>query len=260
LAAIKATFGGAVAFALTIVFATRLVSASVSRLYTEKGATWVTVLVVAILLDAVAQEAQHAWRAATDDFDRGKTNAPIGSTGHGTEDFASFNNWKRSVEQTLKDAKASEEARKQDGGEGQESVDETKAPEKTAQAATEGDRQTETLTASDENDDAGAKAASAAIATQANAANDAKRATESKGSGPFSDSTLTADAQEEQPGSGGRFGWQSRSTEFHRPIRETDAEVAHKDAVARHALTYSWVTTDRDGHRWVHIRSLRYRR
>jgi hypothetical protein len=32
----------------------------------------VVAIAVAILLDAVAHEAQHAWRAATDDFDRGE--------------------------------------------------------------------------------------------------------------------------------------------------------------------------------------------
>jgi hypothetical protein len=69
LAATRAAFGGAVVGAL---FALRLLSASVSRLSTGKRATWVVAIAVAILLDAVAHEAQHAWRAATDDFDRGE--------------------------------------------------------------------------------------------------------------------------------------------------------------------------------------------
>lgn len=69
LAATRAAFGGAVVGTL---FALRLLSASVSRLSTGKRATWVVAIAVAILLDAVAHEAQHAWRAATDDFDRGE--------------------------------------------------------------------------------------------------------------------------------------------------------------------------------------------
>jgi hypothetical protein len=257
LAPIRAAFGGARASELTIVFALRLVSAGVPRLAAGKAATWVVVIAVAILLDAVAHQAQHAWRAVTENFDRGETNASIEST----QSFASFNDWKRSVEQTLKDAKAGEEARQRDTAQAQESPDDTKAPERSAQAAREGEMRAETLAASDENDDAGAKAASAASATQeAIAANDAKRAIETKESGPFSGGALTADAQEEQPRSASKFESRSRRTEFHRAIRDTDAEVARQDAVARHALTYSWVTTDRAGHQWVHMRPLHYSR
>jgi hypothetical protein len=182
----------------------------------------------------------------TDNLDRGETNASIDSS----QSFASFNNWKKSVEQTLKDAKAREEARQRDAAKAQENVDATKAPERAAQAARVGERRAETLTAGNENDDAGAKAASAASATQASAANDAKRATETKESGPFSDGALSADAPEEQPRSPSRFDGRNRRT------RDADAEVARQDAIARHALTYSWVTTDRAGHRWVHIRPL----
>jgi hypothetical protein len=61
LAAIRAAFGGAVAGALTIVGARRLVSPGVSRLSTGKAAALVVVIAVAILLDAVAHEAQLAW-------------------------------------------------------------------------------------------------------------------------------------------------------------------------------------------------------
>ena len=35
-------------------------------------------------------------------------------------------------------------------------------------------------------------------------------------------------------------------------------EVARKNAMARQALAYSWVTTDGAGHRWVHIRPIHY--
>jgi hypothetical protein len=256
LAAIGAAFGGAVAGALTIVGALRLASPGVSRLSTGKAAALVVVITVAILLDVVAHEAQLAWRALTDNSRLGETNASIEST----QSFASFNNWKRSVEQALKDAKAKEEARQQGTAEAQESADETGAPERAPQAARVGERRAETLTASNENDDAGAKAASAASATQASAANDAKRATETKESGPFSDGALSADAQEEQPRSPSRFDGRSRPAEFHGGTRGSDAEVARQGAMARHALTYSWVTTDRAGHRWVHTRPLHYSR
>ena len=36
----------------------------------------------------------------------------------------------------------------------------------------------------------------------------------------------------------------------------TNPEVARKNSMARHALAYSWVTTDAAGHRWVHIRPI----
>jgi hypothetical protein len=43
-----------------------------------------------------------------------------------------------------------------------------------------------------------------------------------------------------------------------RATKETDPEVARKNSLARHALAYSWVTTDAAGHRWVHIRPIHY--
>jgi hypothetical protein len=58
-----------------------------------------------------------------------------------------------------------------------------------------------------------------------------------------------------------RSMWRSNGSsrmEFFKATKETDPEVARKDAMARHALAYSWVTTDAAGHRWVHIRPIRY--
>ena len=47
-------------------------------------------------------------------------------------------------------------------------------------------------------------------------------------------------------------------TENYRATKETDPEVARRNSMARHALAYSWVTTDAAGHRWVHIRPIYY--
>ena len=55
-----------------------------------------------------------------------------------------------------------------------------------------------------------------------------------------------------------RFNGLSRRTEIYRAMKETDPELARKNAMARHALTYSWVTTDGAGHRWMHIRPIHY--
>jgi hypothetical protein len=253
-AAIRAVFGGTVASALIIVFVLRLVSALVSKTFSGKRAIWVIVLAFAIPLGAFAYQAQRGWRAMSGKFDDGQTNASTGPTGYGAENFAGFNNWKRGVEQALKDAKAREEARQQDAAKAQESVDGAKASEGGVQAAREN------KTRADENNAtvAANPVDVASAPREAIAANGAKRATETKG--PFSDGALTADAQEQQPGSTGRFDVQSRWMEIQRPTGDTDAEVAQREAMARHALTYSWVTTDRTGRRWVHIRPLRYRR
>src|SRR5208337_1068491 len=51
----------------------------------------------------------------------------------------------------------------------------------------------------------------------------------------------------------------TRRAEIYRATKETDdAEVARKNAIARHAMTYSWVTTDGTGHSWVHTRPIYY--
>ena len=65
-------------------------------------------------------------------------------------------------------------------------------------------------------------------------------------------------AAEEQPRGSSRVkGWSWRR-EVYRATKETDPEVARKNAMARQALAYSWVTTDGAGHRWVHIRPIHY--
>ena len=55
-----------------------------------------------------------------------------------------------------------------------------------------------------------------------------------------------------------KAGSEVAGTEHYRATKETDPEVARKNSFARHALAYSWVTTDAAGHRWVHIRPIHY--
>ena len=55
-----------------------------------------------------------------------------------------------------------------------------------------------------------------------------------------------------------KAGTEVVGTENYRATKETDPEVARKNSMARHALAYSWVTTDAAGHRWVHIRPIHY--
>ena len=57
-----------------------------------------------------------------------------------------------------------------------------------------------------------------------------------------------------------KAGTEVVGTEHYRGTKETDPEVARKNSMARHALAYSWVTTDAAGHRWVHIRPIHYSR
>ncbi len=75
------------------------------------------------------------------------------------------------------------------------------------------------------------------------------------------DNVLTAredTAAEEQSRSTSRTQLRTRQPEIYRTTKETDPEVARKNAMARHALAYSWVTTDGSGRRWVHIRPIYY--
>ena len=65
-------------------------------------------------------------------------------------------------------------------------------------------------------------------------------------------------AIEDQSRSTSRFHGGSRRTEVYRATKETDPEVARKNAMARRAPAYSWVTMDGAGHRWVHIRPIHY--
>jgi hypothetical protein len=55
-----------------------------------------------------------------------------------------------------------------------------------------------------------------------------------------------------------KAGTEVVGAEHSRATKETDPEVARKNSLARHALAYSWVTTDAAGHRWVHIRPIHY--
>jgi hypothetical protein len=174
------------------------------------------------------------------------------------EENARITKWKRSVEQALIEAEAREPARQHDAATAQDDA-------ATAQDGVDATKQAETLNASNEDRAAAeTKAASASSAAkEAITANDAKpadtkRANETKGSEPFSDSSPTAGSREEQTGTSRFNGW-SRRAEIFRATKETDDhEVARKNAIARHALTYSWVTTDGAGHSWVHIRPIYY--
>ena len=209
-----------------------------------------------------------AWVTENEPAGRGKNES--------VEENARITKWKRSVEQALIEAEAREHARQQDAATAEDGVDATKAWNIAAQEgeATRIDlgiarelakKQAETLNASNEDRAAAeTKAASASsVAKEATTANDAKRAdtkraNETKGSEPFSDSSPSAGGQEEQTGTS-RFNGGSRRAEIYRATKETDdPEVARKNAMARHALTYSWVTTDGAGHPWVHIRPIYY--
>lgn len=50
----------------------------------------------------------------------------------------------------------------------------------------------------------------------------------------------------------------TRQMDLFKGTKETDPDVARKNAMAKHALAYSWVTIDGAGHRWVHIRPIHY--
>jgi hypothetical protein len=200
-AAIRAVFGGALACALIIVFALRLTAGVVSRPFTRKRAIWLIVLAVAVPLGAFAYQAQHAWRGASGNFDRGRTNASIGSTGYGTEDFASFNKWKRGVEQTLKEAESREEDRQRDRKKAQASVGATEVSIGPAQevgaarldsgiAQALAERRAENKSANNEDE-----ASVASPTRNANAANDANRANGTKEWEPQVDSPMAADVE-----------------------------------------------------------------
>jgi hypothetical protein len=197
-AAIRAIFGRVVACALIAVLAPRLTAALVSRLLSAKRAIAVIVLAVPIPLGALAYQAQHAWRAASGSFDRGNMKASVGSTGYGMEDFASFNKWKRGVEQTLKEAQSREQARQRDGGKAQASVDAKEVsigPTHEVGAAridsgiarALAERRAETPSANDEGEAIVGRAM-----RNANAANDANRANDTKESEPPVDSPSAA--------------------------------------------------------------------
>lgn len=178
--------------------------------------------------------------------------------------------WKRSVEQALSEAEARGQARPQDEATEEHRVDTTVARNLAAQ---EGEarrtdfgvelakKQADTLNASNENKAAAeTKAATGSGAAKvANAADDARRADETKGTEPSSDSSPVAGSQDRQTASTDRVNGLNWRTEIFAATKETDdRELAREDAIARHALVYSWVTIDRAGHHWLHIRPLHY--
>jgi len=177
-----------------------------------------------------------------------------GGKNESVEENARIAKWKRSVEHALIETEAREQHRQQDAATAEDGVDATVAWNIAAQegeatwidlgiARELAKKQAETLNASNEDKAAAEiKAASGSIVVkEANAANDAKRANETKGSESFSDSSPTAGGQDERTGSTSRMNGWSRPTEINRATKETDdPEVARKNAIARHALTYSW--------------------
>ena len=246
---------GAVLCALIVTCAALLGSRLLGRLVHRRWAIVVLGLALAISVGALEYRSHPGTR---------KTDGP-----ESVEENARMAKWRRSVEQALLEAEAKEKGRQQDAATAEEVVDATVASNLATQEgeATQIDsgaaqelakKQAETLNASNEDKPAAeTKAASGSnVAKEANAANDPKRAIETKGSEPFSP---TAGGQDEQTGSTSRMNEWRRRTENYRTTKEMDdAEVARKNAIARHAWTYSWVTTDGTGHRWVHTRPIQY--
>jgi hypothetical protein len=193
-----------------------------------------------------------------------------GGVNESAKENASMTAWERSVEQALRAAGAREQARPQDAAKSEHGVDATAARTMAAQEgeATRTDlgvagepakKQSETLSASNEHKAAEAKAESGSgVPKEADTA-DAKRANETKGSEHSSDFSPIADGQDRQTVSTDRANESNRRAEIFGAAKEADdRDVARENAIARHALTYSWATVDRAGHRWVHIRPLYY--
>lgn len=65
-----------------------------------------------------------------------------------------------------------------------------------------------------------------------------------------------APVEEERRQSASRTNGWNRRIDTYKATKETNPEVARKNAMARHALAYSWMTIDGAGHRWVHIRPI----
>jgi hypothetical protein len=154
------------------------------------------------------------------------------------EENARMATWKRSVEQALRKAEAREPTRPPDAARTAEGSLET----------TVAVRQGEAMPI-----DLGLARELAKERAESSSAREAK------GSAPSSGAYPAADDQNRQTGSASRPNGWSRQSETNMATMETDdREIARNNAIARHALTYSWVTTDRAGHRWMHIRPLRY--
>jgi hypothetical protein len=248
--------------ALIVIGAAELGASLLGRLVHRRRAIVALELALAIPVVALAYRSHPGVRT---------TNALGRGVNESVEENARMTNWKRSVEQALAKAEAKDEARQRDAATAEGGVDAIKASNIAAQegettridpgaARAPAKKQAETLDASNENGAAETKAGSAASAAkEAIAANDAKRADTKRANEPFFDSSPTVGGQEEQTARASRLNSWSRRAEIYRATRETDeAEVARKNAIARHAMTYSWVTTDGTGRSWVHTRPIYY--
>lgn len=271
--------------ALIVVYAAILGARELGRLVRREWAIVVVGLALAIPVAALEYRSHPAARTTDEPVSFGPApaavteNEPAGAgMNESGEENARMAEWKRSVQQALKEPEAREQARQQEAARPEHGVDapaarnvaaqEEKATRTDSGAAREpAKKQAETVSASNPPSASGevkaaaeTKAASgSSVAEEANAANDAKPANETKGPEPSSDSDPTAGVQDGQTASASRLNGWGRRTENYRETKDTDGpEIARRNAIARHALTYSWVTTDRAGHRWLHIRSIHH--
>jgi hypothetical protein len=238
--------------ALIVICVAQLGSSLLGRPVHRRRAIVLLGLALAIPIGALAYRAYLGART---------TNAPGRGMNESVEENARMTNWKRGVEQALREAEARDQVRQPDAATAEDGVGASKTSNILAK---EGERtridpgaarqpakkQAEALSGSREDGVAAeTKAATASSpAKQAIAPNDAKRADTKRQ--PFSDRSPTAGGHEEQTASASQLnGWSGRAD---------DAEVARKNAIARHAMTYSWVTTDGTGHSWVHRRPIYY--
>lgn len=266
---------GAALCALTIVCAALLGARFLRRLVHGRRAIVVLALALAIAVVALEYPKKRTTGAPVA-FGPAAARAPEKEpAGRGmnqsAEENARMTQWKSSIEQALAEAEAKKQARQQDAGTAEDGVNATAAQNSTAQegeatridlgvAGENAQKQAQALNAGDEGKPAiGTKAASGPSgAKDANAANDAKRAKDTVGSEPFSDVSPTSGGRNEQTGSTQRSNGSQRA-EMDRATKETDdPEVARRNGIARHAMTYSWVTTDGAGHQWVHTRPIYY--
>jgi hypothetical protein len=264
--------------ALIVVYAAVLGARALGRLV--RGERRIVVLVLALAIPVASLEFRsHPGARTTDEpvsFGPAPAsvteNEPAEGVNESPQENARMATWKRSVEQALTEAEAREQARPEAAATEEHGVDAAAARTIGAQGGQASridsgvvrelaKKQPETLSASNEDKAAAeTKAASASgVAKEANAADDAKRASETEGSEQSSDSSPIAGGQDRQTASTGRVnGWNRRTEIFGAAEEADDREVARANAIARHALVYSWVTIDRAGHHWVHIRPLHY--
>jgi hypothetical protein len=267
---------GAALCVLIVICAALLGSRFLRRLIHGRRA--IVVLGLALAIAVVALEYPSPKKRTTNAVSfapapaRAPENEPAGqSMNQSAEENARMAQWKSSIEQALAEAEARKQDRQQDAATTEDGVNATEARNRTAQqseatridlgiARENAQKQAHALSAGNED-----KAATGTIpasgpsgAEDANAANDAKRAKETIGSERFSDISPTAGGQTQQTGSTSRSNGSQRA-EIDRATKETDdPEVARKNGIARHAMTYSWVTTDGAGHQWVHTRPIYY--